>query len=73
MIFMTVQPSAYYEKLHCNSSCAAYSLRKNTEKLKEGVAEPVLDNENPSFQDDPTKCKYQTENQRYSSLSCLHQ
>lgn len=41
--------------------------------MSEGVAEPVLDDENLSFQDDPNKCKYQAENQRYSFIYCLHQ
>lgn len=46
----------------------SYSLRKNKEKVSESVTEPVLDDENPSFQDDLIKCKHQAAIQRYSYL-----
>lgn len=66
VIFMILQPYTCCKNLYCNSSCSPCSLRKNKEKTSKGVAEPVLDDENLSFQDDPNKCKYQTEIQRYS-------
>lgn len=66
VVFMILQPYTCCKNLFCNSSCSPSSLRKNKEKMSEGVAEPVLDDENLSFQDDPNKCKYQAEIQRYS-------
>lgn len=67
-VFIILQPCTCCKNLYCNSSCFPCSLRKNKEKMSEGVAEPVLDDENLSFQDDPNKCKYQAENQRYSFI-----
>lgn len=46
----------------------SYSLRKNKEEVSESITKPVLDDENPSFQDDLNKCKHQAAIQRYSYL-----
>lgn len=56
------------ETLCCYSSFSPCSLRKTKEKMSEDAAEPVLDDENFTFQDDPNKCKYQAEIQRYSFI-----
>ncbi len=41
-------------------------------KESKGAAEPVLDDEDPPSQDDPSDCSYQPQSQRYTYLKCIH-
>lgn len=47
---------------HCSSHICCLSKKKEEEN--EGIAEPVQDDEDPPFQDDPDDLNYQTQKQR---------
>lgn len=68
VIFMFLQLCTCCKNLSCNNSRSPCLLRKSKEKMSEGLAEPVLDDKNPSFPDDPNKCQYQAEIQRSSFI-----
>lgn len=54
----------------CVSPLCCLSNKK--EKESEDVAEPVLDDEDPAFQDDPNDLSYQPQSPRYTYLKCIH-
>ena len=59
----------------CFDDCSVLLLRclsKNKDEGSEDVVVPVLDDEDPTFLDDPDDLGYQPQSQRYAYLKHIH-